>query len=92
MATVAYFFSHCRRFRRHRCQYQRAAQQFVGKNEELGKALEMVREMAIRDELTGLFNRRHIMEILQQQQALADSGDYRFCLVLSGSRSFQADQ
>lgn len=51
-----------------------------GKNEELGKALEMVREMAIRDELTGLFNRRHIMEILQQQQALADSGDYRFCL------------
>lgn len=51
-----------------------------GKNEELGKALEQVREMAIRDELTGLFNRRHIMEILQQQQALADSGDYRFCL------------
>lgn len=51
-----------------------------GKNEELGKALEMVRDMAIRDELTGLFNRRHIMEILQQQQALADSGDYRFCL------------
>jgi diguanylate cyclase len=51
-----------------------------GKNEELGRALEQVREMAIRDELTGLFNRRHIMEILQQQQALADSGDYRFCL------------
>lgn len=51
-----------------------------GKNDELGTALEQVREMAIRDELTGLFNRRHIMEILQQQQALADSGDYRFCL------------
>lgn len=51
-----------------------------GKNEALGEALEKVREMAIRDELTGLFNRRHIMEILQQQQALADSGDYRFCL------------
>lgn len=50
------------------------------KNEELGVALERVREMAIRDELTGLFNRRHIMEVLQQQQALADSGDYRFCL------------
>lgn len=51
-----------------------------GKNAALGEALETVREMAIRDELTGLFNRRHIMEILQQQQALADSGDYRFCL------------
>jgi diguanylate cyclase (GGDEF)-like protein len=51
-----------------------------GKNEALGEALEKVREMAIRDELTGLFNRRHIMEVLQQQQALADSGGYRFCL------------
>lgn len=51
-----------------------------GKNAALGEALEKVREMAIRDELTGLFNRRHIMEVLQQQQALADSGDYRFCL------------
>lgn len=50
------------------------------KNEELGSALETVREMAIRDELTGLFNRRHIMDILSQQQALADSGDYAFCL------------
>ena len=51
-----------------------------GKNAALGEALEKVREMAIRDELTGLFNRRHIMEVLQQQQALADSGGYRFCL------------
>ena len=52
----------------------------TSKNVELGRALEQVREMAIRDELTGLFNRRHIMEILEQQQALAESGDYRFCL------------
>jgi diguanylate cyclase (GGDEF)-like protein len=50
------------------------------KNGELGEALEKVREMAIRDELTGLFNRRHIMDILSQQQALADSGDYHFSL------------
>ena len=52
----------------------------TSKNVELGQALEQVREMAIRDELTGLFNRRHIMEILEQQQALAESGNYRFCL------------
>lgn len=51
-----------------------------GKNEELGHALEQVREMAIRDELTGLFNRRHIMDILKQQKALADSGGYNFCI------------
>lgn len=50
------------------------------KNEELAEALEQVREMAIRDELTGLFNRRHIMEVLEQQQALAESGDYIFSI------------
>ncbi len=50
------------------------------KNRELGEALVQVREMAIRDELTGMFNRRHIMDVLRQQQALADSGDYGFAL------------
>lgn len=58
----------------------RLRQRLSRKNGELGSALEKVREMAIRDELTGLFNRRHIMDILRQQQALADSGDYAFCL------------
>lgn len=42
------------------------------KNRELGKGLERVREMAIRDDLTGLFNRRHLLEILERQKALAD--------------------
>lgn len=50
------------------------------KNMELAEALEQVREMAIRDELTGLFNRRHVMEILEQHQALAESGGYTFTL------------
>lgn len=50
------------------------------KNEELSHALEQVRNMAIRDELTGLFNRRHILDILQQQKAIAESGDYTFCV------------
>lgn len=54
----------------------------TGKNRELGVALEQVREMAIRDELTGLFNRRHVMDVLRQQKALADSGDYDFCLAV----------
>lgn len=50
------------------------------KNRELAEALEQVREMAIRDELTGLFNRRHVLDILGQQQALAESGDYTFSI------------
>ncbi|MGB1222439.1 MAG: GGDEF domain-containing protein, partial [Alcanivoracaceae bacterium] len=37
-------------------------------------------DQSVRDPLTGLFNRRHIMDILSQQQALADSGDYHFSL------------
>ncbi len=41
------------------------------KNRELAKAVEQVREMAIRDDLTGLFNRRHLLEILERQRALA---------------------
>lgn len=48
------------------------------KNEELSSALEQVRNMAIRDELTGLFNRRHMLDILQQQKAIAESGGYTF--------------
>ena len=52
----------------------------TAKNQQLGDALVQVREMAIRDELTGLFNRRHLMDVLRQQKALADSGDYGFCL------------
>lgn len=58
----------------------RLRRRLADKNEQLAEALEQVREMAIRDELTGLFNRRHVMEILGQQQALADSGDYAFSI------------
>lgn len=50
------------------------------KNRDLGDALLQVRDMAIRDELTGLYNRRHIMDVLSQQQALAEAGSYRFAL------------
>ncbi len=48
------------------------------KNLALADALEQVRDLAIRDDLTGLFNRRHIMEVLERQKGLADSGIYPF--------------
>tara|TARA_R110001606_G_scaffold397272_3_gene573235 strand:- start:3645 stop:4769 length:1125 start_codon:yes stop_codon:yes gene_type:complete len=48
------------------------------KNHALADALEQVRSLAIRDDLTSLFNRRHIMEVLDRQKALADSRDYPF--------------
>jgi diguanylate cyclase (GGDEF)-like protein len=48
------------------------------KNVELGKALEQIREMAVRDELTGSFNRRHLMEVLSHEKAMADRKSYSF--------------
>lgn len=39
------------------------------RNDELVRVLEQLREMTIRDELTGLHNRRHLMEVLSRQAA-----------------------
>lgn len=46
----------------------------------LNGAMEQLAELAMRDELTGLYNRRHIMEVLKGQKALADRGHVGFTL------------
>ena len=48
------------------------------KNAELGKALEQIKELAVRDELTGVYNRRHLFEVLTHEKALADRKNYEF--------------
>lgn len=48
------------------------------KNRELGHALAQIREMAVRDELTGVYNRRHLMEVLAHEKAMADRSEYVF--------------
>jgi diguanylate cyclase (GGDEF)-like protein len=53
-------------------------QMLKSRNIELQEALNKVNEMAITDELTGIFNRRHIMEVLAYQKSMADRGDYIF--------------
>lgn len=50
------------------------------KNEQLSDALDQIRELAVRDELTGVFNRRHLMEVLTREKALADRKNYRFSI------------
>ncbi len=50
------------------------------RNAELAAALERVRQLAIRDELTGLYNRRFLMDALQQQKSLADRGSHGFAV------------
>jgi diguanylate cyclase (GGDEF)-like protein len=50
------------------------------KNAELSDALDRIRELAVRDELTGVFNRRHLMEVLAHEKALAARKNYRFSI------------
>ncbi len=51
-----------------------------GRSRELEVALVKVRELAMRDDLTGLYNRRQLMEYLQRQKALADRNTLSFAV------------
>ena len=50
------------------------------KNEELKLALVKIEELVITDELTGLYNRRHLLKMLVQQQAIANREGSLFVL------------
>jgi diguanylate cyclase len=51
--------------------------------EELSQAVQRIQILATRDDLTGLFNRRHMMDVLtQHQKRLVRSGHHRFCLAI----------
>lgn len=50
-------------------------------NERLRQAYDKAREMSIRDGLTGLYNRRHIMDVLASLKGAAEKqGSYGFCI------------
>lgn len=50
---------------------------------DLSEALNRIQELATRDELTKLFNRRHMNEVIaQHQKRLERSGHHRFCLAI----------
>lgn len=53
------------------------------RNRELAEALNRNRELAIHDDLTGVFNRRHIIEILEQERtrALRTGRGFGVCLM-----------
>jgi diguanylate cyclase len=51
--------------------------------EELAQAVVRIQELATRDELTGLVNRRHMMDVLNQHKKVLDrSGQAPFCVAL----------
>ena len=49
---------------------------------KLGKSLSVIREMSIHDELTGAYNRRHIMEMLENERQRVSRGGPRFSLAM----------
>ena len=53
----------------------------ISKSEQ-SKSIEIIREMAIRDELTGVYNRRHVMELLDYEKNRSSRGGGIFCLAM----------
>ncbi|HPW68192.1 MAG: GGDEF domain-containing protein [Deltaproteobacteria bacterium] len=51
-------------------------------NIELSQANERIRRSAIHDELTGVFNRRQMMNIIRREKSLADRGEPSFSLCI----------
>lgn len=52
------------------------------KNRELGQALTRIANMAVHDELTGAFNRHHLIDVLRRELARAGRGDAVFSVCL----------
>jgi diguanylate cyclase (GGDEF)-like protein len=50
------------------------------RNSGLQSAMGRLQEMALRDELTGVHNRRYILDVLARQKALSDRGQQQFTL------------
>ena len=53
----------------------------ISKSEQ-AKSIEIIREMAIRDELTGLYNRRYVLELLDHEKNRSSRGGGIFCLAI----------
>jgi diguanylate cyclase len=51
-------------------------------NLELSNANEVIKQQAILDDLTGIYNRGHLFHILLREKSLADRGESMFCLCI----------
>lgn len=62
----------------------------VTSNAQLQEVLKQVTELATHDELTGLYNRRYILEMLKHEKNRADRGGGGFCVCLLDLDHFKA--
>jgi len=69
-------------FFRHRRIYQLSRQNLSISKSEQAKSIAIIREMAIRDELTGLFNRRHVLEFLDYEKKSFITRRRHLCLAM----------
>ena len=53
---------------------------FERRRQRLDAAMQKLADLAMRDDLTGIYNRRHVMEVLGRHKALADRGHVGFTL------------
>jgi diguanylate cyclase (GGDEF)-like protein len=53
---------------------------FERRRHRLDAAMQKLADLAMRDDLTGLYNRRYVVEVLARQKALADRGHVGFTL------------
>ena len=51
-------------------------------NSELSDAMHLIKQKAIHDDLTGVYNRGYLFQILQREKALADRGECLFSLCI----------
>lgn len=60
------------------------------KNKEMAQALQTIERLASHDELTGICNRRFLIEVLRREKTRCDRSHHTFCLAMLDLDSFKA--
>ena len=85
-----FFFMGVRRLALMGAQFTRLREQLSEKNKLLTVALERNKELASHDELTGAFNRRHLMQLLDEERERAGRAGEPFAIALFDLDHFKA--
>ena len=85
-----FFFMGVRRLALMGAQFTRLREQLSEKNRQLTVLLERNKELASHDELTGTFNRRHLMQLLDEERERAGRAGAPFAVALFDLDHFKA--